>query len=236
LGRYGVEQHPAVAPRYVGINLLTELDAPNEYHIDRHGLVHFLPATPLARWSENPFISLNATAINVDGTSHVSLRGFRIAHSKATGISAINVTGLVVSNCTVHGHGGFGIDLEGGTAAVIADSSVFDIGCTAIQAHCGEMYSMRSGGCVVSGNTVTQMGLQKRTYQPGIHWAGVGARSDQAMLPFATITDTPPLPGRSIFDAVHFDCDLPMSRLFLLRNIEDRNASPPTACRQQLYL
>ena len=32
---------------------------------------------------------------------------------------------------------------------------------------------MQSGECVVSGNTVTQFGLYKRTYQPGIHWAGV---------------------------------------------------------------
>ena len=164
---------PGHSPRYIGFNLLSELDAKNEYFISAAGAVHFLPKVPMSEWLESPVVSMNATAVLMDGVQHVVLSGMRVAYSKSTGISALNVTGVTISNCTVHSHGGFGIDMRGAAEAQILNSTVFDTGCTGVQAHCGEMSTMTSGNCVISGNTVTQMGQYKRTYQPGIHWAGV---------------------------------------------------------------
>ena len=115
-----------------GTNLLTELDAPTEYHVAASGLVHFMPATPMAQWTENPVVSLNATAVHMDGVRHVVLQGMAVAHSKATGISAINTTNITISNCTLYAHGGFGIDLTG-TGNTVKDTTVFDVGCTGIQ-------------------------------------------------------------------------------------------------------
>ena len=37
--------------RFIGMNLLAELDASNEYHISKAGLLHWLPPTPPAQWS-----------------------------------------------------------------------------------------------------------------------------------------------------------------------------------------
>lgn len=166
---------PTVKPnaRYVGLNLLSELDSPNEYYISsRNATVYFMPAAPVSQWREDPVVSVGAVAVDLDGVAHVTLTGVTVAHAKAVGISAVNVTGVTLDNCTVNGHGASGIDLRG-VDSTVSNSVVFDVGCRGVTAHCGSMRTLSPGRCLVTGNTVTQMAQYKRTYQPGIHWGGV---------------------------------------------------------------
>jgi len=90
----------------------------------------------------------------------------------AAGISAVNVTDVTIDSCTVHAHGAYGIEMRG-VDSTISSCEVFDTGCVAISAVCGAMRTLTPGGCVVTNNTITRMGQTKRTYQPGLRWAGV---------------------------------------------------------------
>ena len=84
----------------------------------------------------------------------------------------MNVTDVTIDSCTVHAHGAYGIEMRG-VDSTISSCEVFDTGCVAISAVCGAMRTLTPGGCVVTNNTITRMGQTKRTYQPGLRWAGV---------------------------------------------------------------
>ena len=166
---------PKKNARYLGLNLLSELDAPGEYYIDAvEARVYYLPiggAASLA--AEAPVVTLNTTALTLDGTSHVHVSGMTYAHARVTGISARNTTGVLIQGCTIFGVGAQGIDAQG-SGNIVDSSRVFNVGCRGISMHCGDAYTLSPGNCTVSSNNVTQMALLKRTYQPGIHWGGVG--------------------------------------------------------------
>ena len=74
--------------RWVGLNLLSEIDVAGEYHISAAGVLSYMPSSPPATWKTNPVVSQNSTCINITGVAHVTIKGMRIAHCKGMGIEA----------------------------------------------------------------------------------------------------------------------------------------------------
>ena len=166
---------PQVKPnaRYVGINLLSELDVPGEYYISNTtGMIHYIPHVPLNEWKTAPVLSTNTAALVIDNQINVTISNMIIAHALSTGLSAINVSNVMISNVNVYGHGAIGIDLNG-LDSTIKDSNITDIGCKGMNVYCGDMYTMENGNCLVDNNYISRFAKYKRTYQPGIHWGGV---------------------------------------------------------------
>jgi len=90
--------------KFYGTNLLCELDAPNEFYLDEATqTVYFYPPTPLEQWTEGPYITQALFAVNVSGTSHITLRGLGIHHARGNGLLARNVTGVRVEDCEISG-------------------------------------------------------------------------------------------------------------------------------------
>ena len=54
----------------------------DRYYIDSAGQIYYYPSTPLSEWSELPSVSVNMTAVALDGVSHVALQNVTIAHSR----------------------------------------------------------------------------------------------------------------------------------------------------------
>lgn len=74
--------------RYFGLNLLSELDAPGEYFVSRENdLLYYQPAVSMDKWAaaDVPVLSVNATAVTLDGTRHIVLSGVAVAHATSTG-------------------------------------------------------------------------------------------------------------------------------------------------------
>jgi hypothetical protein len=115
--------------RFFGVNLLSELDVPNEYYIDTKGKIYYYPAAPISEWTDTPTVSVNMTAVSLDGSSHVTLENVTVAHAKGTGVSAKKVSDVVLKNCTVYGHGANGVVIEDGLRSGISDSEIYDVGC-----------------------------------------------------------------------------------------------------------
>jgi hypothetical protein len=47
--------------------------------------------------------------MNMSGTSHITLRGLGIHHSRGNGLLADNVTNVHIENCEISGHGQHGV-------------------------------------------------------------------------------------------------------------------------------
>lgn len=95
--------------RYIGLNLLSELDVPGEYYIsERTSKLFYLPSTPLDAWQgqrDEPVLSMSATAVMLDGVSNVTIAGIMVAHARGVGVSAVNSTDVQIRNCTIFAHG-----------------------------------------------------------------------------------------------------------------------------------
>lgn len=130
-------------------------------------------AVPLEQWTESPSVSVGLNAVNIDGSRHVSLHGIVVAHAKGTGVSAVNVSDVVISNCTVFGHGANGVVIDNAKRSGIVDSHVYDVGCIGITLAGGNITTLEPGLNYALRNRIHHMANFKRTYQPGLHWSGV---------------------------------------------------------------
>jgi len=165
---------PQVKPnaRYFGLNILSELDAPDEFYISSEGLLYYYPEVPIHSWTEDPVLSVAPFVVDMSRVKHVSLSGLEVRHSRATGILANGgVQNVTIENCTVANHGANGVLIEG-VSSGIKDSIVFDVGCVGMHVHGGDMHTLTPGRMFADGNVVSLMARYRRTYQPALHWGG----------------------------------------------------------------
>jgi hypothetical protein len=159
--------------RFFGLNLLSELDAEQEFYIDKAGRIYYWPATPIESWTDDPIVSVNMTAVGLDGTSHVALENVTVAHARGTGVSASGVTDVVLRNCTVFGIGANAVVIEDALRSGIIDSHVYDVGCIGVTVGGGDFTTLTPGLNFALRNRIHHMAMFKRTYQPGLHWSGI---------------------------------------------------------------
>ena len=176
---------PKANARWYAVNLTSELDAPGEYYLDMPGgLLHLIPpastgSSPPAKWGPGPVLSIfdgggTLGVVDISGTSHATIEDLHVVDGRNIGVRADSVVGAVIHNVTVERHGRNGIVVTNGTDTAVTHASVSDTGCGAIRAHGGAAASLVPGNVSVQFADVKRFALWKRTYEAGIHWAGVG--------------------------------------------------------------
>ena len=164
--------------RWMGVNILSELDAPREYWIDHEKLlVYFFPPEPPSG-VEGPPIALMyqpGGVLNVSRDArNVTLSDMAVVNGRHAGILAAGgVVGLKIERVSVHAMGTHGIVLTGASGGSILDSNVHGVGCSGIRATAGVAATLQTGGLVVADNHVHHVAQWKRSYMPGIYWGGV---------------------------------------------------------------
>eukprot|EP00935_MAST-01C_sp_MAST-1C-sp1_P002107 g2107.t1 len=175
---------PKKNARFYATNLLSELDVPGEYYLENPGngtmKVHLIPpagySSDPSSWAKGPVIGLKSPAVvDMSGSKHTSLQSMQVLHGRGVGVLADDVEGVSIHDVNSSLHTRQGIWLHG-TDSSITDCSVSAVGCAGIRAHGGNAESLTPGNLSVSGNRVRNFARFKRTYQAGIHWAGVGNR------------------------------------------------------------
>ena len=162
--------------RFYGVNILSELDAPNEYFIDVvNSLLYWMPPVGGAGaaqevWlSVSPNLVLTAPGATVANIAFSGL-GFFYARGVGLQLSAVNAS---VSGCTSALHGRSGV-LLGGANLLLRDSLVYGTGCEATSMSGGDPATLTPSGNRVINNTVHTFARTTRTYNPGIRFGDVG--------------------------------------------------------------
>jgi len=167
--------HTKPNARWMAVNVLQELDHPEEYYIDvEKGLLYFYPPEPLTKDSPDVVLMYKKDSVVNIGSAvkNSTLSRLYVANGRHTGISAENVEGLTIRDVIVSAFGSNGIVLHGKRSS-ISNVSVHDVGCTAIQAKGGNVNSLLPGNILVENTTTYRFAQWKRTYMPGISFGGV---------------------------------------------------------------
>ncbi|MCC6235239.1 MAG: right-handed parallel beta-helix repeat-containing protein, partial [Verrucomicrobiales bacterium] len=172
-GLYGFRQ----GQRIHFVNVLEELDAPGEWHLDRAAQrVCFWPP-PETRAAETLLSSLAEPFLRLQDASHVEIRGLLLEATRATGIEIVGGTSNQVVSCLLRNLGNHGVDVQGGSHHAILACDILDTGDGGVSLTGGDRTTLRPSGHVVANCRFQRQGRWSKCYVPAIHLQGVGHRA-----------------------------------------------------------
>jgi hypothetical protein len=161
---------------YYALNLLSEIDMPGEWYLDREdGVLYFWPPAPLD--DAEVFVSLLPHAVVMDGASHVMLEGLVIEGVRRTAIRVAEGESNRIANCTIRNTGGTAITISGGRDHGVTDCEIHDVGSAGITLNGGDRATLTASEHFAVNNYIHDYARISRMYSPGISISGVGQRA-----------------------------------------------------------
>ena len=168
--QYGVT---AKRSRWYALNLLSELDQPGEYYLDRkQGLLYFWPPEAI----ENTTLSQSIGIIQANRLSHVTFQGFTIEACRGTAISMQNGTGCTITGCTIRNVGHRAVVVNGGDHQTVFGCDITYCGEGGISMSGGDRPTLTPGAHNAENNHIHHYSRRARTYKCAISVSGVGNR------------------------------------------------------------
>jgi len=166
---YGIS--PA-ATRWYAFNLLSELDRPGEYYLDRErGLLYLWPPSE----EGTAVLSRSTGIITTDSLSFVSFEGFTMEACRATAVKLGGGTQTRVVGCTFRNLGEMAVNGSGHRHEVYG-CDVYATGKGGISLSGGDRQTLTPALHNIENNHVHDYARRKRTYRTGISVRGVGSR------------------------------------------------------------
>lgn len=160
--------------RFYAYNLVSELDRPGEWYLDRaHARILFWPPGDAAEAT----IAVADRLVEVRGASDVAFRDLTFDGARHDAIAIEGGTRDQIVRCEIRNVGGWGVTIDGGTANGVADSELRETGLGGISMRGGDRATLAAGGHSATGNTIHDYATWKRTYEPAIALSGVGLRA-----------------------------------------------------------
>ena len=169
--------------RFQVMNAVAELDAEGEYIIDDEtGILLFIPPRDThneemdideTKFDESAFVSLGDFAFVFENVSNMNVTGITFQHTRQAAVEASDVSNVWFVNCSASCNGGNGIMIKRALSSGAVGCHVHEIGCTGIAVTGGDFDALLEGRNAAVANHVHHFALWKRTYNPGLLWAGV---------------------------------------------------------------
>lgn len=167
---YGVT--PANA-RWHAFNLLSEIDEPGEYQVDRtKGLLYFLPPAD----GGHAVLSMGDGFIKAKDLSHVTFQGFTVDSFRGSAFVLNGGEGCKASACTIRNTGLLGVSVSGGKHHEVCGCDILHTGSGGISMSGGDRATLTPAGHNAENNHVHHYARRIRTYEPAITVSGVGNR------------------------------------------------------------
>jgi hypothetical protein len=161
---------------YYGFNLLSELDRPGEWYLDREtGLLYFWPPAPVKQG--RPTVSVAQTLVALHDASYVTLRGFTLEAARGTAVTIEGGAHDTISDCTIRNVGSYAVRVSGGERHTVARCEIYQTGDGGIILEGGDRGTLTPAGHRAQDNHLHHYARWNRMYQPAIRLAGVGNRA-----------------------------------------------------------
>ncbi len=172
---HGVYGYKAGA-RFYFLNVLEELDAPGEWHLDRAaGKLYFWPPT-LLEGAEVTASLVEGPLVSMTNVSHVSLQNISFECGRTGGVQISGGDHVAVTRSSFVDLGTFAVRIDGGDSHTITYCEMAQLGDGAVSIAGGNRATLKPGAHVVANNHIHDYGRAVRTMTPAVSASGVGHR------------------------------------------------------------
>ena len=158
--------------RFYVYNLLEELDAPNEWYLDRNtGILYFYPQT---KSGEVILSGLQAPVINCNDLGYVTFKNLKISGSCENGIVLNACESVTVEKCEISNTFKTGVKISNSSACVVNDCEIYQNGSGGVAVSGGSLATLSFGNNVISNNRIHDYSIEQKCYSPAISLNGAG--------------------------------------------------------------
>lgn len=169
---------------YYAYNILSELDTPGEWYLDRaKGILYLWPKEPIEKG--RVMVSIVPSLVTMDNASFVTLRGFTMEGCRGTAVEMRGGEGNRVVGCTIRNTGGFAVRIEGGKKHGVLGCDMFRMGDGGVVLHGGEAKTLTHAGHFAENNHIHHFSRWNPMYKVGVEIFGVGMRASHNLVDHA---------------------------------------------------
>lgn len=158
---------------YYAYNLLSELDAPGEWYVDRDsGILYFWPPAPVSPGDIR--ISVLSHLVALEAAQYITLHGLVFEGARDLALAVRRGASNRIAACVVRNSGGNAVSIDEGTGHYVFGCDIYNMGGGGVMVSGGDRETLQAGGHVVENNHIHHYGRWHRMYRPGIALRGVG--------------------------------------------------------------
>lgn len=162
--------------RYYAVNLLTELDAPGEWYLDRETRrVYLYP--PRGCDLRTALVELSCLAqplLETAGASWVRFQGLTWECGAGDGVRVRGGDSVRLEGCTIRKMAGNGVEFSAGKGHQLRACDLHTLGRGGVQLAGGDRKTLEPSGYRVENCHIHHLSRIDHTYTPGVHTDGVG--------------------------------------------------------------
>ncbi|MFC1652800.1 right-handed parallel beta-helix repeat-containing protein [Planctomycetota bacterium] len=156
-------------------NILTELDMPGEWYLDREqGALYFWPPETIRPGHVQ--VSISEGLLNLNGVSYVRFQGIIFEASRGTAIYMKDCRYTSIMGCDIRNLGRNAVKIKEGVCNSVLSCNIYGTAAGGIELKGGDRASLEAGGHVIDNNHIHHYARWYRTYTPAISISGVGNR------------------------------------------------------------
>jgi hypothetical protein len=192
---------------YYAYNLLSEIDAPGEWYLDREtGVLYFYPPAPtrdntapgaalqplpppwprLTRYRAmaegDAIVSLLPKLLTMQDVSFVTVRGLLMEAARGTAIEVSGGENDRIVGCTFRNLGGWAVRVAGGRNHGVVGCDVYETGEGGLALSGGDRKTLLPARHFAENNHIHDYARIQRVYRPGITLSGVGCRASHNLI------------------------------------------------------
>ncbi len=159
--------------RYRLENILSELDSPGEWYVDRN--TKTLIYWPVKASEESPITAtICDTLLSIYDTENVHFEGFRFENARCMAVEIVGGQGVSLSKCSIANIGNVGLHVFRGREHKIVECEVINCGSSAIRIEGGDRPTLTKSEHVVAGCHVSNFCQDYLAGRSAIALYGVG--------------------------------------------------------------
>lgn len=164
-----------------GFNLLTEIDEPGEWYIDRtEGTLYFWPPEPIRPGSVE--VSMSPGMFNLSGASDIEIRGLLMEAARKTAVVIDGGERCRIVGCTFRNLGNHAVTVFNGTGHGVIGCDMRGMGGGGIYLVGGDREMLKPAGHFAENNHIHHFGRWDRMYRPALFLSGVGLRASHNLI------------------------------------------------------
>ncbi len=160
---------------YYALNILAELDQPNEWYLDReNGNLYFWSPEPIAQG--DVIVSITPVLVDMKQASHVIFQGITFEAVRGTAITIEGGSENLICACIIRNTSSWGVKIKNGACHGVVGCDIYELGEGGILMVGGDRVTLTAGNHYAINNHVHHCSCWNPLYQPGIATSGVGNR------------------------------------------------------------